>query len=40
VTSDNPDDDDEFNILADVVSGFDQEVYRSDEARAQPSAAA
>jgi UDP-N-acetylmuramyl tripeptide synthase len=34
VTTDNPNYEDEFNILSDVVSGFDQEVYRSDEARA------
>ena len=33
MTSDNPDDEEEFSILADMVSGFDQEVYRSDEAR-------
>jgi UDP-N-acetylmuramoylalanine-D-glutamate ligase len=33
VTTDNPNFEDEFNILSDVVAGFDQEVYRSEEAR-------
>ena len=33
VTTDNPGSEDENAILSDVVSGFDQEVYRSEEVR-------
>jgi hypothetical protein len=33
VSTTNPNHEDECNILSDVVAGFDQEVYRSEEAR-------